>query len=261
METLLVERCEGVVTVTLNRPAKKNAISDAMYRELETVIGEVAARPVDRVLVLTGAGDGFCSGHDLSDTLNQEWMTGLGAGLANMRRLGGVAMALHELPKPTIAAVNGIAAGAGCNLAFGCDLIVASESARFSQIFVKRGLTVDFGGTWLLPRLVGLHKAKELAFLGDIISAVEAKEMGIVNRVVPADELAAHAASLGARLAQGPPLALSTIKKAMNDSLSLSFAEAVEHEALAQTMMFASEDGAEALEAFKERRDPVFRGY
>jgi enoyl-CoA hydratase/carnithine racemase len=260
MGTLLIERTGAVVTVTLNRPEKKNAISDLMYRELRAVVEEVGASRTDRVLVITGAGDGFCSGHDLTDEANRAWMDGIGDGLAGMRNIGGVALALHECPKPTIAAVNGVAAGAGCNLALGCDLVVASEAARFSQIFVKRGLTVDFGGTWLLPRLVGLHKAKELALLGDIISARDAAEIGIVNRVVPVDQLRAEVDALAAKLAAGPPLALSTIKKALNDSAFLSMPQALEAEAVAQTMMFAANDSAEAMEAFMQKREPVFRG-
>jgi enoyl-CoA hydratase/carnithine racemase len=260
METLLVDRHEGVVTVTMNRPDKKNAISDAMYGELLATFTEVAANRDDRVLVLTGTGDGFCSGHDLTDAANRSWMTGIGSGVVNMRRIGSVALALHELGKPTIAAVNGVAAGAGANMALGCDLIVASDQARFSQIFVRRGLTVDFGGTWLLPRLVGLHKAKELAFFGDIISAAQAAEIGIVNRVVPAAALMDEAGAMAARLATLAPIPLGVMKKALNDSFALSMAQALEQEAVAQSMMFGAKDTAEAMAAFLEKREPVFRG-
>jgi 2-(1,2-epoxy-1,2-dihydrophenyl)acetyl-CoA isomerase len=260
METLLVDRTDGVVTITLNRPERKNAISGAMYEELHATFEEVADNRDDRVLVITGAGDGFCSGHDLTDESNRSWMTGVGGGVANMRRIGGVALALHELAKPTIAAVNGVAAGAGANMALGCDLIVASEQARFSQIFVKRGLTVDFGGTWLLPRLVGIHKAKELAFFGEIISAADAEKIGIVNRVVPAASLADEVRALADRLAALAPLPLGVMKKALNDSFELSMTQALEQEAVGQTMMFASKDTAEAMTAFVEKREPVFRG-
>jgi len=152
-----------------------------------------------------------------------------------MRVVGRAATRLHDLPKPTIAAVNGVAAGAGCNLALGCDLIVASETARFSQIFVQRSLTLDFGGTWILPRLVGLHKAKELAFLGEIISAGEAAEIGIVNRVVAAAELQATVGELAGRLAALPPIPLSMMKMALNQSAHLTLAQAVELEGIAQT--------------------------
>lgn len=261
METLVVERADGVVTVTLNRPAKKNAINGAMWSELSQVFDEVAHDPDDRVLVVTGAGDGFCSGADLTDEDNSENLTrGVGGALARMRVVGQAAIRLHELPKPTIAAVNGVAAGAGCNLALGCDLIVASESARFSQIFVQRSLTLDFGGSWILPRLVGLHKAKELAFLGEIISAEKAAEIGIVNRVVPPDDLGTAVAELAGRLAALPPIPLSMMKMALNQSMGLTLPQAVELEGVAQTVNFSSADTAEAMMAFVQKREPRFTG-
>ena len=147
-----------------------------------------------------------------------------------MRIVGRAALRLHELPLPTIAAVNGVAAGAGCNLALGCDLIVASDRARFTEIFAKRGLALDFGGSWLLPRLVGLHRAKELAFLAEIIDATEAERIGLVNSVVPHDRLAVEVAALAARLAAMPPLQLAVIKRQLNDGLSHTMAEAIESE-------------------------------
>jgi len=261
VETLVVERVDGVVTVTLDRPAKKNAINGAMWSELSDVFEEVADRPDDRVLVITGAGDAFCSGADLTDQDNSEHLTrGVGGALARMRVVGRAATRLHDLPKPTIAAVNGVAAGAGCNLALGCDLIVASETARFSQIFVQRSLTLDFGGTWILPRLVGLHKAKELAFLGEIISAGEAAEIGIVNRVVAAAELQATVGELAGRLAALPPIPLSMMKMALNQSAHLTLAQAVELEGIAQTVNFSSADTAEAMAAFVEKREARFTG-
>ena len=146
------------------------------------------------------------------------------------------------------------------NLALGCDLIVAGESARFSEIFARRALSVDFGGTWLLPRLVGLHKAKELALFGDILSAGEAERIGIVNRVVPDDELDAFVADWAARLADGPPLALQLTKRMLTSSFSLSFFEALQWEAASQTVNFASQDTREGVAAFAEKRAPVFRG-
>src|SRR6187401_1083982 len=154
METLIVERDGGIVTVTLNRPEKKNAANAQMWDELRDTFAAVALNPEDRVLVITGAGDAFCSGADLTANVT----TSDENGMTRMRRIGGTALALHRLAKPTIAKVNGVAAGAGLNLALGCDLIVASETARFSEIFARRGMSLDFGGSWLLPRLIGLHK-------------------------------------------------------------------------------------------------------
>src|SRR5437763_12489023 len=184
METLVVERQDGVVTVTMNRPEKKNAVTGTMTDELTSVFRDVARSPEDRVLVLTGAGGDFSSGADLTDS---SALTG--SGLFYMRRVGELARALPATPQPTIAKVPGVAAGMSVNLAFGCDLVVASDLARFSEIFARRGLSLDCGGSWLLLRRVGLHKAKELAFFADVISAADAETLGLVNRVVPADEL------------------------------------------------------------------------
>jgi 2-(1,2-epoxy-1,2-dihydrophenyl)acetyl-CoA isomerase len=156
--------------------------------------------------------------------------------------------------------VNGVAAGAGCNLALGCDLIIASDRARFTEIFAKRGLVLDFGGSWLLPRLIGMHRAKQLAFLAEIIDAHEAERIGLVNRVVPHDTLTAEVEVLAARLARMPPLQLAVIKRQLNDSLGQSMAEAVEFEGIAQSLMFSSGDTAEAMLAFMQKREPRFTG-
>lgn len=255
MQTLVIERADHIVNVTLNRPEKKNAINDKMFEELLEVFTQVLHRPDDRVLVLTGAGDGFCSGADLSsaDSLS-------GGALARMRLVGSAALALHRLAKPTIAKVNGVAAGAGCNLALGCDLIVASDEARFSEIFPKRGLSIDFGGSWVLPRLIGMHKAKELALFGEIISAKEAAEIGLVNRVVSAAELDAFVNEWAQRLAAGPPIALSLTKTMLNNSFETSMDQAVEDEGRSQVVNFNTADAAEAMKAFFQKRPPNFEG-
>ncbi len=257
MANLLVERRDGVVWLTLNRPEKKNAINGEMWTELTDVFDEVAVRADDRVLVVTGAGDGFCAGVDLTDS---GMVQTAGGRLDYVRKVGRCALALHDIPKPTIAAVNGVAVGAGCNLALGCDLIVASDAARFSEIFVKRGLSIDYGGSWLLPRLIGVHKAKELAFLAEVISAAEAERFGIVNRVVPADELDAAVDEIVARLLQMAPVALSQTKRLLDEAFSHSFAEAVEAEAAAQVVNLGTSDVTEAVRAFMEKRDPTFTG-
>ena len=259
LETLIVTRDEGVVTVTMNRPARKNAANKAMWEELLATFEKVAADRRDRVLVLTGAGDAFCSGADLGSGTEVTGQSG-DPYLVQMRALADVALRLHRLPKPTIAKVGGVAAGAGMSMALGCDLVVASDTARFSQIFSKRGLSVDFGASWLLPRLIGLHRAKELAFFADIIDAQQAAEFGVVNRVVPAAELDAFVDEWARRLAQGPPLALSMTKTMLNNSFSLSMAEALEDEARSQAVNFASADTAEAMAAFVAKREPRFEG-
>jgi len=261
MEKILVTRDDnGVVTLTLNRPERKNAIDGDMWQGLIDIFDEVAANPSDRVLVITGSGDSFCSGADLNNNGAPEAGGGVGSALNSMRQVGRAALRLHELPKPTIAKVNGVAAGAGCNLALGCDLIIAADSARFSEIFARRGLSLDFGGSWLLPRLIGLHKAKELAYLADIISATEAEKFGIVNRVVPDADLDAEVTDLATRIAAQPPIQISATKKMLNQSLSVSMAEALEFESIAQSLAFSSRDTREAMVAFFEKREPKFTG-
>jgi 2-(1,2-epoxy-1,2-dihydrophenyl)acetyl-CoA isomerase len=259
LETLIVEHKEGVATVTMNRPSRKNAANGTMWGELLKTFEDVAADRHIRVMVLTGAGDAFCSGADLSGASGVAGRDG-DPYLVQMRALGEVALRLHRLPKPTIAKVGGVAAGAGMSMALGCDLVVASDSARFSQIFSKRGLSVDFGASWLLPRFIGLHKAKELAFFADIISAQEALEFGLVNRVVPGVELDAFVDGWAARLAAGPPLALSMTKAMLNNSFNLVMDQSLEEEARSQSVNFASADTAEALAAFVEKREPLFEG-
>lgn len=255
MDTLIVERSDGVVTVTMNRPEKKNAANMTMWRELQATFREIADRSDDRVVVLTGAGGAFCSGADLGDPATLELHH-----LPRMRLIDSVAVALHRLPQPTIAKVGGVAAGAGCNMAFGCDLIVASDDARFSEIFSQRGLSVDFGGSWLLPRLIGLHRAKELVFFADILSASEAAGFGLVNRVVPADELDDFVQGWATRLAAGPPLALSMSKAMLNNSIAPSIEHALEVEGQAQSVNFGTQDAGEAMRAFIEKRPPTFTG-
>jgi enoyl-CoA hydratase/carnithine racemase len=256
METLVVDRAgNGVITLTLNRPAKKNAMNVAMFNELLAVFREVSDSTSDRVLVITGAGDAFCSGADLGER-GQDTRPAL----ARLRWVADIALALHRIPKPIIAKVNGVAVGAGMNLALGCDLIVASENARFSEIFARRGLTIDFGGSWLLPRLIGMHRAKELALLADIISAKEAADLGLVNRVVPPDQLDAFVADWADRLAAGPPLALSMTKRLLSNAFSMSMDEALEAEGMAQSVNSGTEDTAEAIRAFLEKREPRFKG-
>jgi enoyl-CoA hydratase/carnithine racemase len=258
METLLVDRDDrGIVTVTLNRPTKKNAINGPMWDELLAVFREIQASTTDRVVILTGTAGAFCSGADVTEMANgprRHW-------LQQMRYINEVALALHRIPQPTIAKVNGVAAGAGANMAFGCDLIVAGSSARFSEIFHRRGLSVDFGGSWLLPRLVGLHKAKELAFFADIISATDALELGVVNRVVADSELDAFVAGWASRLADGPPLAMSETKRMLNNALHTSFDQTLEEEAQAQALNFTTNDTKEAMLAFVDKREPRFKGY
>ena len=256
METLQVERADGVVTITMNRPERKNAASPKMFNELREVFRSISGDPErDRVVILTGAEGNFCSGADLS-VIGEVQMHHL----AWMRQVGETCVSLHRLPQPVIAKIEGVAVGAGLNLALGCDLIVAAEDARFSEIFARRGLSIDFGGSYVLPRLVGLHKAKELAFFADIITAKEALDLGIVNRVVANTEIDSFVDDWARKLAAGPPIALSMTKKLLNEGLHSSIEQAVEAEAQAQTVNFGTADTQEAMAAFVQKRDPEFRG-
>src|SRR5580658_9740444 len=259
METLIVERQGGVVTVTMNRPERKNAANAVMLLELPAIFEEIEANAADRVMVLTGAGGAFCSGADLGDPNGPASDTSRSP-LARMRRLGDVALALYRLTKPTIAKVDGHAVGAGLSLALGCDLIVCSDRAKLSMIFSRRGLSLDNGASWLLPRLVGLSRAKEIALFGGMWSGVEAASIGLVNRVLPPDELDAFVDDWAATLAAGPPLALSMTKTLLHASSTASMEQAVEDEARCQALNFSTRDTQEAMAAFAEKREPLFIG-
>ena len=251
---VLLSREGAVATITLNNPRRKNAMSRAAWRGLRDSLREVAAGDA-RVLVVTGAAEDFCAGADLSGDRNERRPP-----LVDMTEVNEACLALHRLPIPTIARVDGVAVGAGMNLALGCDFVVASGRARFSEIFVKRGLSVDFGGSWLLPRLVGLHRAKELVLLGDMLGAEQAREWGLVREVVEPGELDAAVGRLAERLLAGPPVAMRQSKRMLNDSFEATLDRALEDEARSQQVNFATEDTAEAGRAFLEKRDPVFRG-
>ncbi len=244
--------------LTLDRPERRNAIPPAGWGELEQRFGDFAASS-QRVLVIRGAGSDFCSGADLASDLGDALRSPV-ANVAQMRTTGAAATALHRLAKPTIAVVDGVAVGAGLNLALGCDIVIASDRARFSEIFTQRGLTLDFGGTWLLPRIVGMARARDLALTGRIIEATEALEMGLVARLVPVDELDAATTEVAGQLAAAAPLAVSMAKTALSRSSSMTFEQAIAYETQAQALLLASDDFAEAVRAFGEKRTPRFHG-
>lgn len=254
-ETLCVDRSGGVVTITLDRPERKNAINDTMWHELSAVVGDIARRRADRVVVFTGAGGEFCSGADLAEPADHDEHH-----LARLRRVGDLCLAIARLPQPTIAKVRGVAVGAGLNLALVCDLVVAAEGARFSEIFAKRGLSLDFGGSWILPRLVGMHRAKELALLARIIDSREAAEIGLVNRVVPEADLDAFVDGWAAELVAGPPIAMAMTKRLLNNAFNVTLEEALDDEGVAQTVNLGTTDNREAIAAFLAKRPPRFEG-
>lgn len=255
MDILLREQADsGVLTLVLHRPERKNALDVALADELARALEHAEESPSVRVVVLTGYGDAFCSGGDLGGEGEARHA------LATMRRMSRPAVALHRLSKPAIARVNGLASGAGWSLALGCDLVVASEQARFCQIFVRRGLSPDLGSSWLLPRLVGLHRAKELALLGRWISASEAQAMGLANRVVPPEELDSAVADYADALAKGPPVTLALTKRMLGEAGLREFEAAIEAECRAQCVNLGTQDTREAFRAFFQKREPRFEG-
>ena len=254
-QTLIVEQSEGIATVTLNRPQARNALDLVMRRELLQALDEIDADPAARVVILTGAGGHFCAGGDVK---SMQPGAAASEGRARVAALNHLVMRLVEFPRPVIAMVDGFAVGAGCNLALCCDLVVASDRAKFGEVFAKIGLVPDGGGSWLLPRVVGLARAKELIFTADIIDAAEAARMGLVNRVVPAGELASATRALAARIAQGPPKALAMAKHMVNRAASTDLAAALDVEAFSQAIAITGDEHREGLAAFFEKRPAKF---
>lgn len=252
-DVLLTSDRDGVRTLTLNRPERKNALDARSWVALADALRELKRDRDVRALILTGAGDAFCSGADISvpEDVHPRY---------KLDRLTDVALALHELAIPTIAKVRGVAVGAGWNLALGCDLVVATPESRFCQIFTKRGLSVDLGGSWLLPKLVGLQQAKRLVLLADMIDATEAHGMGLVTWIRAVDEIDGFVDDLARRLADGPPYALAQSKALLNDGADATLRQALANEARAQPGNFATADSREAYAAFATRRDPEFTG-
>ena len=257
-ESLLVERGGAVATITLNRPEARNALDLVMRRELLAALDEVEGDDAARVLVVTGAGGHFCSGGDVKSM--RERRQTAAEGRARVETLNRMVLRLVDFPRPTIAMVDGYAVGAGCNLALCCDLIVASDRARFGELFWKIGLVPDGGGTWLLSRVVGLARAKELIFTADVVDAAEAARLGLVNRVVPVAELASTTRTLAEKIAAGPPGVLRMAKHMVNRAASSDLAAALDLEAFSQGLAIASEDHQEGLQAFFDKRPPRFTG-
>jgi 2-(1,2-epoxy-1,2-dihydrophenyl)acetyl-CoA isomerase len=257
---LLVTRDKGLVTLTLDNPETKNSLDAPLWDSLSASLREIAETPEDRAVMLTGAGGNFSSGASLSGGLSGSAAPDARPVIEAMRAMGDILLRLQSLPKPTIAKVDGVAVGVGLGLALACDLIVASDRARFCEIFARRGLALDGGNSWSLPRSVGLRKAKELAYFADMVTADEAERIGLINRVVPVDELDDVAGEWAARLASGPSVALGYTKRMLDASFQSSFADSLESEGRAQQGLIFTADLREAMTAFKERRAPEFRG-
>ena len=259
-ETLLFDVADGVATVTLNRPEALNAFSSEMQRELGGLIARLAEDPAVRAVVLTGAGRAFCAGGDIREMEAASDPIPLAGRNKLHRMLTTVLMPLVRLEKPVIAAVNGAAVGAGMNLALAADITVVSDTATFSQAFVKVGLVPDTGGLYLLTRLIGLNRAKELCFTGRMFGAREAMELGLVNRVVPPNELMPTALALAQELASGATAAIGLTKSLLNLAHTATLEEMAEFESYALAVVLSTEDHREGILAFREKRKPLFRG-
>lgn len=250
----------GITTITLNRPEKLNALAGHMRRDLAQALEAASSERSVHVVVITGAGRAFCAGGDIAamaELIERRDAEEFSRLLGSARR---VVMAIRQMTKPVIASINGPASGAGCNLAFACDLRIASTNATFSQSFAKVGLHPDWGGTYFLPRLVTPNKACEMFFLGDAIDAAEAYRLGIVNSVVAPEELETSTRALAERLCEAPPIAVAAAKHAVYVSEAADLEEMLRYETEAQMRCFESLDGCEGVRAFLEKRAPKFTG-
>jgi 2-(1,2-epoxy-1,2-dihydrophenyl)acetyl-CoA isomerase len=259
-EAVLLDKSDQIATVTLDDPGTLNALTYDMVVRLREVLDDVASDPGVRAVVLTGAGRGFCSGANLLGGSGEALSAG-GMGVrAAVMAMNEVLAGIAEMQKPWLAAVNGPAVGGGCSLALVCDLVLAAESAYLCVGYVNVGMVLDMGGTYLLPRLVGLHKANELAFFGERIYGPQAADMGLINRAVPDAELLATARAWAARLAAGPTLSIGAMKLGMRRALHGTFRDALHWEAMMLSLIAQTEDAAEGLMAFLLKREPEFKG-
>lgn len=255
-ENILYEVSDRIATITLNRPDAMNSTTDELYREFRDALDRVAADKNVSCAILTGAGRAFCAGADLK--VKRDHMTPIQLRARHRWILKDVLEPLYRLEKPIIAAVNGAAAGAGCNIALACDFIVASENATFIQAFAKVGLVPDLGGFYFLVRAVGVNMAKELCFTARKVLAAEAREIGLANRVVPHDQLLAVARELAGQIAAASPTANAMTKSLLNKSSNSTLDQMLEFESYAQTVAYLTPEYQEGVQAFREKRAPDF---
>jgi 2-(1,2-epoxy-1,2-dihydrophenyl)acetyl-CoA isomerase len=259
-ETILFEIADGAARLTLNRPDRLNSFTVQMHGEVADALSQVESDTSIRALLLTGAGRGFCAGQDLSDRAVAPGSDGVDLGESLDNRYNPLVRRLIALPKPVVCAVNGVAAGAGANIAFAADIVLAAKSARFIQSFSNIGLVPDSGGTWILPRLAGQARAMGLALTGEPLSAEKAEQWGLIWRAVDDDQLKAEADKLVAKLASGPTKGLAAIKMAMRKGWLASMDEQLDLERDLQRELGRSQDYKEGVAAFGEKRTPKFSG-
>lgn len=256
MSWLEVEDRDVVRTITIDRPDRRNAIPPDGWETLATAFGDFEGSSA-RVLIIRGTGGDFCAGADLGDALEPPTII---EGTRRMKVTASAALALHRVTKPTIAVVDGVAVGAGMNMALGCDVVIASTRARFAEIFVRRGLTMDFGGSWLLPRVVGLQRAKDLALSGRIVDAEEAFRLGLCLDVVEQEDLEMRVAEQVERFLAGAPVAQMFAKQGIDHSWDVSFQDALGWEGQSQAICFTTSDFVEGVLSFQQKRPPDFQG-
>ena len=255
-QTLIYDVTDRIATITLNRPDAMNATTDEMYHELQALLGIVGDDANVACVILTGAGRGFCAGADLKT--RKDDATPLERRARHRWILKDILEPLYRLEKPVIAAVNGAAAGAGFNIALACDFIIASDQASFMQAFARVGLVPDLGGLYLLGRVIGINKAKELCFTARKVSAEEAKALGIVNHLVPHDQLLTEARAIAARIAAASPTAIAMTKTLLNKASNSTLDQMLEYESYAQTVAYLTPEYEEGVRAFREKRAPDF---
>jgi enoyl-CoA hydratase/carnithine racemase len=252
-QTIVLERKDFISTITLNRPDRLNALNDQMADELNDVALSIDGDDEVRVVVITGAGRAFCAGADLR--AERTGRSEIGHGLAER-----IFTAFNSIEKPIIASINGVAVGGGCTMTLSCDIRIASEEAKFQLPFTRLGICTELGSTYLLPRLIGMGKASELLLMSKMIDAKEAKEIGLVNQVVPADELVKTTHEMASSIAKFPPLSVKMNKRGLRQAMTTDLPSQLQYEALATAYLSSTEDAKEAIKAFREKREPVYKG-
>jgi enoyl-CoA hydratase/carnithine racemase len=259
-EHVLLEKQEHIATITLNRPERSNAFGGLMRQEIVAALEDVADDSGTRVVVITGAGKAFCTGGDVGEFASGQTKALSSIVSSERHAMCRAVLAINRMEKPVIASVNGMAAGGGCNLALACDIRIASDKARFAQVFTKRGVHPDWGGIYFLPRLVGYAKACELIYTGETVDAATALSIGMVNRVVAHEDLASATRELAQTIAGNAPIPIAFAKRGLQNFGRWDLDQALDYEAYVLGVTMQSEDIAEGFLAFLEKRQPVFKG-